>query len=64
MPTQDPKELLNNKHKMDQQKAEFANFVRSVSDDAPPEPSQQFAAQDRGEPDQQNQLKDQENRQI
>lgn len=64
MPTQDPDELLKHKKELDEQRNEFAHFVRNISEDAPIEKGQEFLQNDRGEPDQQNQLKDQENRRM
>lgn len=59
--TNDPQELLHKKHEIDAKKALFTNFARSVSGDAPIEQGQEFTQQSR-ETDQQNNMKDVENR--
>lgn len=59
--TNDPQEMLKMKHAADQHKAEFTNFARSVSGEAPVDHGQASPIPQR-EPDQQNNMKDQENR--
>ncbi|MNI36392.1 hypothetical protein D3C73_904400 [compost metagenome] len=61
MTTQDPKELLKQKHKLDEQKRQFTNFARSVSEHGEAEAGQEFSI-DRV-PDDQNRMKSVENRQ-
>lgn len=61
--TNDPEELLTAKQEVDKQKAQFSSFVRSVSGDAPPEKGQVVEPQHR-ETDQQNNMKDVENRML
>lgn len=61
--TNDTQELLSSKHEADKQKAQFSSFVRSVSGDAPAEKGQVVEPQHR-ETDQQNNMKDVENRML
>lgn len=61
--TNDPQELLKAKHAADAQKAQFTNFARNVSGNAPADHGQVAPDQHR-EPDRQNHMKDQENRMI
>ncbi|MFD3261410.1 hypothetical protein ACE3MQ_22710 [Paenibacillus lentus] len=61
--TNDPEELLTAKQEVDKQKAQFSSFVRSVSGDAPAEKGQVVEPQHR-ETDQQNNMKDVENRML
>ncbi|GIP61010.1 hypothetical protein [Paenibacillus woosongensis] len=61
--TNDPQELLAAKQEADKQKLQFTSFVRSVSGDAPTEKGQVVEPQHR-ETDQQNNMKDVENRML
>lgn len=61
MTSQDPQELLKRKHEMDEQKRQFTNFARSVSEGGEVEAGQEFSV-DRL-PDDQNRMKSVENRQ-
>ncbi|WP_110930375.1 hypothetical protein [Paenibacillus bouchesdurhonensis] len=61
--TNDPQELLTSKQEADKQKTQFSSFVRSVSEDAPAEKGQVVEPQHR-ETDQQNNMKDVENRML
>lgn len=61
--TNDPQELLKSKHEADKQKQQFSSFVRSISDPSSPDSGQVSPDQHR-EPDQQNNMKDTENRMI
>lgn len=61
--TNDPQKLLKLKHEDDAQKAQFTNFARSVSGETPVEQGQEFTQQQR-ETDQQNNMKDVENRTL
>ncbi|AZK44838.1 hypothetical protein [Paenibacillus lentus] len=61
--TNDPQELLSSKHEVEKQKAQFSSFVRSVSGDATAEKGQVVEPQHR-ETDQQNNMKDVENRML
>ncbi|WP_055106536.1 hypothetical protein [Paenibacillus ihumii] len=61
--TNDPQELLNSKHEADKHKSQFSSFVRSVSGEAPMEKGQVVEPQHR-ETDQQNNMKDVENRML
>ncbi|GGA45702.1 hypothetical protein [Paenibacillus physcomitrellae] len=60
MTTQDPNELLKHKQELNQQKQEFANFARSVSEGGEVEAGQEFST-DRQDDDQ-NRMKSVENR--
>ncbi|ANS74146.1 hypothetical protein AWM70_05770 [Paenibacillus yonginensis] len=60
MTTQDPNELLKHKQELIQQKQEFANFARAVSEDGEVEAGQEFST-DRQDDDQ-NRMKSVENR--
>ncbi|SET26343.1 hypothetical protein [Paenibacillus sp. NFR01] len=60
MTNQDPQELLNQKHKLDEQKRQFTNFSRSVSGHGELEAGQEFS-HDRISDDQ-NRMKSVENR--
>ncbi len=61
--TNDPQEMLKSKHEADKQKQQFTNFARSVSGDTPVD-NGQVSPDKHHEPDQQNNMKDQENRMI
>ncbi|WP_339314948.1 hypothetical protein [Paenibacillus sp. FSL R10-2734] len=61
MTNQDPKELLKQKHELDEQKRQFTNFARSASGHGEIEAGQEFS-NDRI-PDEQNRMKSVENRQ-
>ncbi len=61
--TNDPQELLQAKQQADKQKAQFSSFVRSVSGEVPTEKGQVVEPQHR-ETDQQNNMKDVENRML
>lgn len=62
MNEQDAKELLKSKQKLDEQKQEFASFAHQVMNTGETEAGQEFS-NDRV-PDEQNRLKDQENRMM
>ncbi|ETT56260.1 hypothetical protein C162_02417 [Paenibacillus sp. FSL R7-269] len=61
MTTQDPKELLKLKHAQDEEKRQFTNFARAVSEDREVEAGQEFSHDLL--PDDQNRMKSVENRQ-
>ncbi|WP_410770843.1 hypothetical protein [Fontibacillus sp. BL9] len=61
--TNDPQELLKHKHEADKQKQQFTNFARSVSGNTPVD-NGQVSPDKHHEPDQQNNMKDTENRMI
>ncbi|MCM3782522.1 hypothetical protein M3231_06025 [Neobacillus mesonae] len=60
MTSQDPQELLQQKHKLDEQKKQFSNFARSVSGHGELEAGQEFS-HDRMDDDQ-NRMKSVENK--
>lgn len=60
MTTQDPQELLKLKHEQDEEKRQFTNFARAVSEGGEVEAGQEFSI-DRL-PDDQNRMKSVENR--
>jgi len=59
----DPQELLVAKHEADKHKSQFTSFARSVSGDTPVDKGQVTEPQHR-ETDQQNNMKDVENRML
>lgn len=60
MTNQDPKELLKQKHELDEKKSQFTNFVRGTMGHSELEAGQEFS-EDRL-PDDQNRMKSVENR--
>ncbi|MEF2966155.1 hypothetical protein V3851_09970 [Paenibacillus sp. M1] len=61
--TNDPQEMLKAKHEADKEKQQFTSFARSVSGQTPFDQGQ-VTPDKHHEPDQQNHMKDTENRMI
>lgn len=63
---QDPEELLRSKHEHDEEKREFTNFARSVSENghSSQEQGEEFVEQGFAPDDDQNRMKSVENRRI